>query len=91
MKRKESVLTSEVRTSFTGFDIHSCVQVCVCCASSYEGKNTLALFAATMGRNSENRRLLMFCSLGKIIHKHLFVFSRWIGKQRHSDSERISG
>ena len=27
-------------------------------------------------------RLLIFCSVGKIIHKHLFVFSRWIGKQR---------
>ena len=55
MKRKESVLTSEVRTGFIDFDIHSCVQVCMCCASSYEGKNTLARFAATMGRNSENR------------------------------------
>ena len=55
MKRKESVLTSEVRTGFTGFDVHSRVQDCVCCTSSYEGKNTLARFTTTMGHNSENR------------------------------------
>ena len=70
MKRKESVLTSEVRTGFTGFtgfDVHSRVQDYACCASSYEGKNTLARFVvaslaavfwAVTQRSTQKKRLL---------------------------------